>query len=79
MGYRPVGVYPNPIWPTIYHIASILKDWNIYQPGGVSYGVDTSWADRAMIPKPQDTRRAEYSLGGKPEGLPGDYLPYLGY
>ena len=79
MGYRPVEVYPNPIWHTISHLASILKDRDIYQPVGVAYGFDTSRAGRAMILKPHDTRRAEYSLGGEPEGLPEDYLPYLGY
>ena len=79
MGYRPVGVYPNPIRTTISHLASILKARNIYQPGGVSYCFDTSRAGREMIPKPLDTRRAEYSLGGEPDGLPGAYLPYLSY
>ena len=52
---------------------------DLYQPGGVSYGLDTSRAEQVVILKAKDTRRAEYSLGGEPGGLPGDYLPYLGY
>ena len=79
MAYRPVGVYLNPTWPTTPQLASILKDRDIYQPGGVSYGFDTSRAELAMILKPRDSRRVEYSMGGEPEGLPADYLPYLGY
>ena len=70
MGYRPVGVYPNTIWPIISRLSSILKDRNIHKPGGVSYGVDTSRPEYEITPKPQDTRHAEYPLGGIPEGLP---------
>ena len=49
MGFRPVGVDPNPICPTISHISSILKDRTLYQPGAVSYGSDTSRAEYEMI------------------------------
>ena len=49
MGYRPVGVYHNPICPTISHLSSILRDRNLYQQGGVSYGADTSRAEYEMI------------------------------
>ena len=70
MGYRPVGVNPNPIFPTKSHLSSILKDMSLYRPGGVSYGLDTSRAEFEITPRQQRTRHAEYSLGGIPEGLP---------
>ena len=49
MGFRKVWVDPNPIWPTISHISSILKDRTLYQPGAVSYRADTGWAEYEMI------------------------------
>ena len=49
MGFRPVGVYPNPISPTISHISSIIKYTNLYQPGGVSYASDTIQVEYEMI------------------------------
>ena len=49
MDSRPVGVYHNPICPTVSHLSSILQDGNLYQPGGVSYGVDTSRPEYEMI------------------------------
>ena len=49
MGPRPVGVYPNPIFPTRSRLSSILQFTNLYQPGGVSYGADTIQAEYEMI------------------------------
>ena len=69
MGYRQVVVYRNPIFPIISYLSSILQDRDLYQPGGVSYGLDTRRAEYGMIPKRQDTHRDEYDLGGIPAGL----------
>ena len=79
MGYRPVGVYPNHIFSIISYLSSILQDRNLYQPGGVSYGVDVRRAAYEMIPQPNDTRRDGYPSGGIPEGLSYAYLFYLSY
>ena len=69
MGYRTVGVYPNPIFPTLSYLSSILQDRDLHQQGGVSYELDNRRAEYEMPPKPQDTRRDEYPLGGIPAGL----------
>ena len=68
-GFRPGGVYPNPICPILPYLFSILQDRDLYQQGGVYYGVDTRWAEYEMDLKPQDLQRAEYPLGGMPAGL----------
>ena len=68
-GFRPVGVYRNPIFPILPFLSFILPDMDLYQPGGVYYGVDTHWAEYAMILKPQDSHHDEYPLGGMPAGL----------
>ena len=41
LGFRPVGVYRNPIFPTLPYLYDILQDRELYQLGGVNYGVDT--------------------------------------
>ena len=68
-GFRPVGVYPNPICPILPYLSSILQDRDPYRPGGVYYGVDTRGAEYEMNLKPQYLHRAEYPLGGMPAGL----------
>ena len=38
---RPVGVYRNRIFPTLPYLYDILQDRELYQLGGINYGVDT--------------------------------------
>ena len=70
MGYRPVGVYRNPICPILPNLSSILKDMDLYQPVGVAYGLDTVRAEFEIRPTPHRASHAEYPLGGIPDGLP---------
>ena len=55
-------MYPNPIFPTISHQSSIIQDRDLYQPGGVSYVVDTSRSESIL--KPQDIHHADRPSGG---------------
>ena len=66
---RLVGVYPNPISPSLPYPSSILKDRDLYRPGGVYYGSDTRWPEYEMALKPQGRHRAEYPSGGMTAGL----------
>ena len=68
-GFRPVEVCPNPIFPTLPCLPTILQDRDLYQSGGIYYGIDTRWAEYEMVLKPQDRHRDDYPLGNMPAGL----------
>ena len=67
MGYLPVAMYRNPISPTISHKSAIMQDRDLYQPGGVSYGVATGRAEYEATLKPQATTALIAPWGGYPK------------
>ena len=64
ISYRNNPIYP--ILPILYPTRLDLS-YPIYQPGGVSYGLDNRRAEYELVLKPLGRYQAERSISGVPQ------------